>query len=192
MISYTNNMNKAISGYIKVKNYKQIIILTDTNTNKYCLNLLDLDFSNQLVITISEGESNKNIQSITYIWQELLKNNINRHALFINLGGGVISDMGGFCASTYKRGIDFINIPTTVLAMVDATVGGKLGFNFENQKNMIGLFNTPKNIFIDFSFLQTLSYQEVLNGLAEAFKHGILFDIDYFFNISRTLDQFWI
>ena len=179
MINYTENINKDLNKYIKNKNYSKTLVLVDENTENYCLGLLDLKFKYQ-IIKITSGENNKNINTVSHIWEKLLNNNADRASLLINLGGGVISDMGGFAASTYKRGIEFINIPTTLLAMVDATIGGKTGFNFQNKKNMIGLFSTPKAIFIDVNFIKTLTKREYLNGIAEVLKHGLLFDMEYF------------
>lgn len=187
-IIYTENIKNDLNNYLKNKNYTKIIILVDENTLKYCLNVLGLEFKYQ-IIKISSGENNKNIKTVTKIWQELLSNNADRSSLLINLGGGIVSDLGGFSASTYKRGIDFINIPTTTLALVDATIGGKTGFNLDNKKNMIGVFSSPKEIFIDTVFLKTLAKREYLNGIAEALKHGLLFDIKYFNKIIKTSSQ---
>jgi 3-dehydroquinate synthase len=185
-IIYANKINIELNNYLKDKNYTKIFILLDENIEKYCLNLLSLNFKYK-IIKISSGENNKNLDTIKLIWENLLLNNADRHSLLINLGGGVISDMGGFCASTYQRGIDFINIPTTLLAQVDATIGGKTGFNLLNKKNMIGLFNEPKTIFIDINFLKTLTKREFLNGIAEALKHGLLFDMEYFYEVIKIV-----
>jgi len=187
-IIYTKNIKEILNNYIKDENYSEVFILVDENTENYCLALLDLEIKYQ-IIKISGGENNKNIKTINNIWQKLLLNNASRNSLLINLGGGIISDIGGFAASTYKRGIDFINIPTTVLALVDATIGGKTGINFLNKKNMIGLFSEPKKIFIDIIFLNTLLEREFLNGMAEAIKHGLLFDMKYFDKIIKAISK---
>ncbi len=187
-ITYTENIQKDLNNYLKDKKYTKIFILVDENTFKYCLNLLGLKFKYH-VIKISGGENNKNIETVSFIWQNLLLNNADRNSVLINLGGGIISDIGGFSASAYKRGIDFINIPTTTLSLVDATIGGKTGVNLNNQKNMIGFFSRPEKIFIDVNFLKTLPEREYLNGIAEALKHGLLSDIEYFDEIINKVLQ---
>ncbi len=187
-MKYCKNIKKDLNNYLKNKKYSKIFVLVDENTLKYCLSLLGLKFKYQ-IIKISGGENNKNIKTVTTIWQELLVNNADRNSLLINLGGGIISDLGGFSASTYKRGIDFINIPTTTLSLVDATIGGKTGFNLDNKKNMIGAFSEPKEIFIDIDFLKTLPEREYLNGIAEALKHGLLFDMEYFNKMIEFINQ---
>jgi len=189
MIYYSDNLSRSLEGYLSENSYTKVFILVDENTDKHCLALLSLSFEYK-VIKIKSGEKNKNINTVSFIWESLLFENADRNALLINLGGGVISDMGAFAASSYKRGIDFINIPTTLLAMVDATVGGKTGFNFLNKKNMIGLFSNPKEIFIDVKFLLSLEKREFLNGVAEVLKHGLLFDLDYFYKVAElTIHQ---
>ena len=120
--------------------YSKIAILVDKNTKRNCLAkfLQEVNFSkNYFVIEISEGEQNKTIQTCIYIWDKLIENEFDKNSLFINLGGGLVSDIGGYCAANFKRGIDFINIPTTLLAMVDASIGGKLAVNYNNLKNQI-------------------------------------------------------
>ena len=112
------------------------------------------------------------------IWQQLIENNADRKTLFVNLGGGVIGDMGGFAASCYKRGVDFINIPTTLLSQVDSSIGGKLGIDFKYGKNLIGLFRNPKAVFISPVFFNTLPKRQFINGWAEIFKHGLIQDQD--------------
>ena len=124
---------------LDVSKYSKIGILVDENTKEFCLPLLS-EIKKSVIIEIKSGEQNKNIDTCNLIWNQLTKNSFDRDSLLINLGGGVIGDMGGFCASTYKRGIDFIQIPTTLLAMVDSSIGGKLGINFNVLKNQIGIF----------------------------------------------------
>ena len=186
MIFYSDNISKDLNSYLFEKNYSKIFILVDENTEKYCLTLLSLNFEYK-IIKIKSGEKNKNINTVSFIWEDLLFEKADRASLVINLGGGVISDIGAFAASTYKRGVDFINIPTTLLAMVDATVGGKAGFNFLNKKNMIGLFSKPVAIFIDVKFLLSLDKREFINGVAEVLKHGLLFDLEYFYEVIELL-----
>ncbi len=161
---------------------RQIAILVDENTKRECYPIFNkiLEQNNNLkpflVIEISSGETNKTWQTCTYIWQQLTQNNFDRKAILINLGGGVIGDMGGFCAATYKRGIDFIQIPTTLLSQVDASVGGKLGIDFNGFKNHIGLFKTPSKVWIQTLFLQTLPQKEIRSGFAEVIKHTLIAD----------------
>ena len=175
-----------LQSYLESEDYKQIVWLTDTNTKIHCLPLLEAISSTDLVIEIPTGEIHKNLQTCQNIWQALTQANIDRKALFVNVGGGVIGDMGGFCAATYKRGIDFIHIPTTLLAQVDASVGGKLGIDFEGYKNQIGLFAQPKAVFIDTQFLKTLSIQELRSGFAEVLKHCLIADKDMWNNILEN------
>ena len=144
-------------------NYDKAFVLTDTNTIKYCypaakehLSRIDASISDSSVITIGASDVEKNLSSVTHVWEALQKGGATRHSLLVNLGGGMVTDLGGFAASTFKRGIDFINIPTTLLSMVDASVGGKTGFNFGGLKNEIGVFSDPKEVILDTSFLSTL------------------------------------
>lgn len=159
-------------------NYPSIAIIVDENTRKHCLPIImqKIDVKKWIVIEISSGESHKNLQTCELIWNKLLINNFDRHSLVINLGGGVIGDMGGFCASTYMRGIDFIHIPTTLLSQVDSSVGGKLGIDVEMVKNIVGVFGNPKAVFVDLSFLKTLDENQMRSGMAELIKHGLIAD----------------
>ncbi len=160
---------------LDVSKYSKIGILVDENTKEFCLPLLS-EIKKSVIIEIKSGEQNKNIDTCNLIWNQLTKNSFDRDSLLINLGGGVIGDMGGFCASTYKRGIDFIQIPTSLLAMVDASVGGKLGIDFNGLKNQVGLFLNPKTVIINPKFLETLSENELKSGFAEVVKHVLITD----------------
>ncbi|MEA3503610.1 MAG: 3-dehydroquinate synthase [Bacteroidota bacterium] len=157
-----------------------VFVFVDENTKKYCLPFFkrnaDFNFS---LISVDSGEENKNIATCSDLWQELLKNGCDRKSLVINLSGGVLSDMGGFVASTFMRGIPFINIPTTLLSMVDASVGGKTGVDFHNIKNIIGVFSNPLAVFVDPRFLKTLDKENLLSGFAEMLKHGVIADKFY-------------
>jgi 3-dehydroquinate synthase len=162
--------------------YSSVFIITDTNSNEYCLP----DFMGHLVtdltieiIEFEHGECNKNIETCIQIWEALTELGADRKSIILNLGGGVVTDLGGFIASTFKRGIDFIHIPTTLLAMVDASIGGKNGIDLANLKNQIGVITTPKMILIDSNFLSTLPQIEMRSGLAEILKHGLIFDKKY-------------
>ncbi|MDA7810218.1 3-dehydroquinate synthase [Flavobacteriaceae bacterium] len=168
--------------YIKVNNYSKIFIHLDSNTNKLCLNVFlkqfkEIDFEK---LVSRPGEENKNIESCLLLWNNLSEHSGDRKSLIINLGGGVVGDMGGFIASTFKRGIDYVNIPTTLLSMVDASVGGKTGVNLDVLKNQVGTFYDPKMVIIDPLYLNTLEYSEILSGYAEIFKHSIISDLIFF------------
>jgi len=159
--------------------------LVDENTKRDCLFKLP-QIENALIIEIKSGEEYKNLSTCNFIWEQLTINNFDRNALLINLGGGVIGDIGGFCAATYKRGVEFIHIPTTLLAMVDASVGGKLGVDFNGLKNQVGLFSNPKFVIINPIFLQTLPEEELKSGFAEVVKHALITDKDLWKKIINT------
>ena len=160
---------------IKSKSYTKIFVLVDENTKQYCLNLFKKKLSISFeILEIKSGETNKNINTCVGIWNNLTHNGADRNCLIINLGGGVITDMGGFIASTYKRGVDFVNIPTTLLSMVDASIGSKTGINLNSIKNQIGLFSDPSLVIIDTSYLKTLSEREINSGYSEIFKHSVI------------------
>lgn len=167
-----------LKAYLSAHDYAQIFILVDENTHQYCWPKIKNAFTqgNNHLIEIQSGEIHKNIDTCQYIWSQLMKWEADRKSLMINLGGGVIGDMGGFCASTFKRGIDFLQIPTTLLSQVDASIGGKLGVDFQGIKNSIGLFKNPKTVLVDTAFLKTLPQREVRSGLAELLKHGLIAD----------------
>ena len=170
---------------LDVSSYSKIAILVDENTKRDCLYKLP-KIENSLIIEIPSGEKKKNISTCNLIWEKLTENQFDRNSLLINLGGGVIGDMGGFCSSTYKRGIDFIQIPTTLLAMVDSSIGGKLGVDFKDLKNQIGVFNNPKSVLIDPEFLETLPENELKSGFAEVVKHALIADKDLWSKITST------
>ena len=154
-------------------------IIVDENTQEYCLEYLLTSFeglSEAEVVVLPMGEENKQLEIVGHVWEVLTEYETTRHDLIINLGGGLITDMGGFIASCYKRGIQFINIPTTLLAMVDASIGGKTGVNLGHYKNQIGLFSTPIALYIDPIFLGTLPPEQWLSGFAEMLKHGLIHD----------------
>lgn len=184
---------KALNSHLKESKYSNIFIIVDTNTNEFCLPKLLPNIETELTIEIIEfepGEHNKNIETCIEIWNILTELGGDRKSLIINLGGGVVTDLGGFVASTFKRGIDFINIPTTLLSMVDASVGGKTGVDLGNLKNQIGVINVPQMVLIDSDYLETLPQNEMRSGLAEMLKHGLIFDKAYWgkFLDMKTLD----
>lgn len=169
--------------------YSKVFVFADTHTAELCLpvfrSLLD-DLEDFDIIETDPGEENKNIDFCIGIWKTLLDFGADRKCLMINLGGGVITDMGGFVASTYKRGIDFINIPTTLLSQVDASVGGKTGIDIDNVKNMVGTFSLPQAVFIESTFLTTLAKRELLSGFAEMIKHGLIADAAYYESLKAS------
>ena len=175
---------------IQYSSYSAIAILVDEHTKANCLDIFlkESQIKPKLIIEIHSGEKHKNISSCKHIWQQLTNAQFDRKSLFINLGGGVIGDMGGFAASCYKRGIDFIQVPTTLLAMVDASVGGKLGIDFFGVKNSIGLFRDPRAVWADPRFFQTLSARELRSGFAEIIKHALIAD-ERQWNDLQTITQ---
>ncbi len=166
-------------------NYSKVAILVDENTKKNCLNKIP-KIKNSVIIEIPSGEENKQISTCNLIWKRLKINQFDRDSVVINLGGGVLGDIGGFCASTYKRGIDFIQVPTTLLSMVDSSIGGKLGIDFDGLKNHIGLFNNPKLVLISPSFLKTLPKNQLLSGFAEVLKYALIYDLNFWNKIHST------
>ena len=177
IIAFKNNGYEALNKKIRELKYSKIFIIVDENTNEYCLPQLLPIIETEVAIEIIElesGEENKTIETCIQIWNVLIELGADRKSLIINLGGGVITDMGGFIASTYKRGIDFINIPTTLLSMVDASVGGKNGVDLGGLKNQIGTITNPIMVIIDSTFLETLPKNQMRSGLAEMLKHGLI------------------
>ena len=167
--------------------YNQLAILVDENTKRDCLPaFLKATNIDAIIIEIQSGEEHKNIEKCQLIWNALSSQQFDRNSLLINLGGGVIGDMGGFAASTYKRGIDFIQITTSLLAMVDASIGGKLGIDFAYLKNQIGVFNNPKAVLINPIFLNSLPKNQLLSGFAEVVKHALIADKCYWEEIKTT------
>ncbi|MGB0521376.1 MAG: 3-dehydroquinate synthase [Flammeovirgaceae bacterium] len=156
--------------------YSQVAVIVDENTADLCYPVIKDLLPKHQLIQIHSGEEHKNLDTCQDIWAQFTAHQFDRHAVVLNLGGGVIGDMGGFCAATYKRGIDFVQIPTTLLAQVDASVGGKLGIDFQGFKNHIGLFRIPNLVLIAPVFLQTLSDRELRSGFAEVIKHALIYD----------------
>jgi len=162
--------------YLRKGNYNQVFIIVDENTHANCLPFLEKEIGliDRTVIEIKSGEINKSITTCTQIWEQMMRKGGGRKDLTINLGGGVIGDMGGFCASTFKRGMNFLQMPTTLLSQVDASVGGKLGIDFDEIKNSIGLFKNPLAVMIWPEFLKTLPARELRSGFAEMIKHSLI------------------
>lgn len=175
VITYTLDIRKDIDRLCS-ENYDQMFILTDDTTEQLCRPLLGhIDGVGESIV-IPAGDDNKTLETVSKVWTELQQRKASRHSLLINLGGGMVTDLGGFAASTFKRGIDFVNIPTTLLAMVDAAVGGKTGINFNDFKNEIGVFRDAREVIIDTSFLRSLDSQNLRSGYAEMLKHSLLKD----------------
>jgi 3-dehydroquinate synthase len=166
-----------LNTFLSENRFSKIFIIVDENTNEFCLPyfLPQLETNVEFeIIELESGEENKTIETCVSVWEAFIELEADRKSLVINLGGGVVTDMGGFIASTFKRGIPFINIPTTLLAMVDASVGGKNGVDLGGLKNQIGTITQPEMVLIDTHYLQTLSQREMLSGLAEMLKHGLI------------------
>lgn len=158
--------------------HDRIFVLVDETTNKLCWSLVKdyLCLKDAQTIIIGATDRRKNLDTLIHVWESLQQGKATRHSLLINLGGGMVTDLGGFAASTYKRGINFINIPTTLLAMVDASVGGKTGINFGGLKNEIGVFNDAEFVLLDTNWLRTLDEENIRSGYAEMLKHGLIAD----------------
>ena len=166
---------KYLADYIKEKKYSKIFVLSDTQTHECCVYTFLQKFPFEVeIIEVEAGEEYKTLDTCLSLWQTLSDLEADRKSLLINVGGGVVTDMGGFVASTFKRGIDFINIPTSLLAMVDASIGGKTGVDLGTLKNQIGVIENPKLLLIDVNYLNTLPKEEFRSGLAEMFKHGLI------------------
>lgn len=174
----SGNLERDLVNAIAECEHDKIFILTDQTTHDMCLPKLQnfLCLKGAQSIVIKAGDTNKTLDSLAEVWTALSQGGATRHSLMINLGGGMVSDLGGFAASTFKRGIDFINIPTTLLAMVDASVGGKTGINFGGLKNEIGVFSDSKFVIINTQFLDTLDHDNICSGYAEMLKHGLISD----------------
>jgi 3-dehydroquinate synthase len=171
--------------------YSKIFVLVDENTNEQCLPYFLSNLPTEIeieIIEIEAGEENKNMYTCIDLWHTLIDLEADKKSILLNLGGGVITDIGGFVASTFKRGIDFINIPTTLLAMVDASVGGKTGVDLGNLKNQIGVINEPKSVVILTKFLETLPSNQMRSGLAEMLKHGLIYDKLYWDKLKNLND----
>ena len=185
-IIFTQNIAETLTTFLASKKYSKIMVLVDENTREHCLPQVIGAIPNATIIEIKSGEEAKNLDTCSHIWSAMTEQQLDRKALLINLGGGVIGDMGGFCAATYKRGIDFIQIPTTLLSQVDASVGGKLGIDFMGLKNHIGVFEKPLAVLISTGFLATLSKAELRSGYAEIIKHCLIADAEKWKEIVAT------
>lgn len=176
----TENIKSELAIALSESDHDRLFVLVDECTKEKCWNKIKVFYSlkNAHVITIKPSDSNKTLESISHVWKELGNNGGTRHSCLVNLGGGMVTDLGGFAASTFKRGINFINIPTTLLSMVDASVGGKTGINFNGLKNEIGTFCNANFVLLCTDFLTTLDSANLLSGYAEMLKHGLISNID--------------
>ena len=172
----STNLEKALTDAISACPHDKLFVLVDETTEQVCLPVVaGFDCMKQAQrIVIGATDSNKTLDSLSHVWQELQQMGATRHSLMVNLGGGMVTDLGGFAASTFKRGIAYINVPTTLLSMVDASVGGKTGINFGGLKNEIGVFNNARCVILDTTFLKTMDEENILSGYAEMLKHGLI------------------
>lgn len=178
-VTVVQDLAPALQGYFAQQPVSLLGVLVDENTLAHCYPLVKSILPVHRLIEIPSGELNKNLSTCAQIWEQMTSAHFDRKACLLNLGGGVIGDMGGFCAATYKRGIQFINLPTTLLAQVDASVGGKLGIDFQSYKNHIGLFREPEQVFVYPPFINTLPPEELRSGFAEVIKHSLIQDAEY-------------
>ncbi len=189
-ILFSDQIAEDLIAFLKQKNYSKLALLADEHTLEHCYPIIQSTLSEHFTIEVGSGEEQKNLNTCQTIWQALTDHTLDRHACLLVLGGGVLGDMGGFCASTYKRGIDFILIPTTLLAQVDASIGGKLGVDFNHFKNHIGVFNQPALTILHSGFLKTLPVAELRSGYAEVIKHTLISDKSMWDEIStKSLDD---
>jgi 3-dehydroquinate synthase len=185
---YFNSIADQLNKFIEDGKYSRFFILTDEHTAVHCLPYITakVDPDKYDLLEISAGEESKTIDFCIGIWKMLIDFDADRNSLLINLGGGVVTDLGGFAASTYKRGIDFIHIPTTLLSQVDASIGGKTGIDIDNLKNIIGTFTQPKAVFVEHAFLETLPARQIKSGTAEMLKHGLIADAAYWAQLKQS------
>jgi 3-dehydroquinate synthase len=192
-IQLTANPDQALRNFLNSRKYNQVLVLTDENTLSYCFPKIEKQIPAYSLIQIKSGEENKTLSTCAEIWEAMTEHKLDRHSVLVVLGGGVLGDMGGFCAATYKRGIDFVLIPTTLLAQADASIGGKLGIDFKHFKNQLGVFLEPSLTILSDVFLATLPENELRSGFAEVIKHALISDMGLWNEIkSKGLhDQNW-
>jgi len=184
-IIFTNSIENTVKELVSLQKGK-IFILMDNNTQKYCFPIIGNFFPKGTEIYIlPAGEEHKHIESVAKVWAFLNSHGADRKSVLLNLGGGVLCDLGGFAASTFKRGIDFIHIPTTLLSQVDASVGGKTGVNLNNYKNEVGCFSFPKKVIIYSGFIKTLDQENILSGFGEMVKHALISSDSYFEDLKK-------
>lgn len=174
MIISATDIRQTLDEQLRGIDADRTFVLCDEHTARLCLPPTGLQARGCPVITIAPGDESKNLDTLATVWQALTEGGATRHSLVINVGGGVVTDIGGFAAATFKRGIRYINIPTTLLAMVDAATGGKTGINFGGLKNEVGAFHLPEHVVLWAGFLDTLDKENLLSGMAEMFKHILI------------------
>jgi len=187
-VHFNEHCYKELNAYLEASNFSKIFILVDANTHTHCLPKFLSNIDSDLALEIIEmeaGEVHKTLETCHQIWQSLSDLDGDRKSLIINLGGGVVTDLGGFVASTFKRGVRFINVPTSLLSMVDASVGGKTGVDLGTIKNQVGVINFSDMVLVDVSFLETLPAEEMRSGLAEMLKHGLIKDANYWSRLCK-------
>ncbi len=184
----SDELETALSDVLKAGAYDKVFLLSDTTTSTKCIPLVRqlacVEGAKEIVV--SAGDDHKDLTSAQHVWEELQRGGATRHSLVVNVGGGMVTDLGGWCASCFKRGVDFVNLPTTLLAMVDASVGGKTGVNLRGLKNEIGVFNEAILTIVDTRFLSTLDRENMLSGFAEMVKHALISDEDTLAELLRT------
>ena len=177
-VTISSNISECVTKAVESVSYDKLFLLMDKTTEELCYPVVaDIPcLSEATRIVIGATDTHKNLDTLARVWEELGNNGGTRHSLMVNLGGGMVTDLGGFAAGTFKRGIKYVNIPTTLLSMVDASVGGKTGINFNGLKNEVGVFNSPQDVIIDTEFLKTLNHENICSGYAEMLKHGLISD----------------
>ena len=174
------NALQELDAFLNNKAFSKVAVLVDENSLHHCYTLVKPYLPEHDLIQIQSGEEHKTLQTCEHIWERMTELNLDRWSVLINLGGGVIGDMGGFCAAVFKRGLYFVQVPTTLLAQVDASVGGKTGIDFHGLKNHIGVYQEPQAVFIYPDFLQTLPPRQLKSGYAEIIKHWLIADKEAF------------
>jgi len=183
----SKDLRKDVAEAIARCPHDRIFVLTDTTTVELCWPIIKAlpEFETAQMITIGATDEHKTLESLAFVWRSLQEGGASRHSLLINVGGGMVTDLGGFAASTFKRGLAYINIPTTLLSQVDASVGGKTGINFGGLKNEIGVFNCAQSVILSSEFLRSLDQQNLLSGYAEMLKHGLISDTESWKELLR-------
>ncbi len=194
-IHFGNEAYRQLNNHLRLSNFSKVIVIVDSNTHHHCLPLFlneaAIDSEQLEVLEFPPGEEHKNIKTCHQIWLDLSEMGADRKCLIINLGGGVVTDLGGFVACTYKRGVEYINVPTSLLSMVDASVGGKTGIDLGTLKNQIGVISNGEMVLIDIPYLETLPTEHIRSGWAEMLKHGLISSRNYWNKLKNVHDISW-